>query len=228
MANRWKKKHSQQIREMLAGEHESQTKLNVGYTKGKTTNEWDDKKPGDKWVDDKGNDWEITEKGAVIKHGKLDELRKSMQVYHNCPKEKCVKNQWNENHVDKRTKRIHGMCMDCVVEQDTKKMIDGTWKEYAAEVHKANRLAELREMEEEAQRLKRMFETDSYQYVNKEGDVEKWQHGVTPESIDKKFNEFKINFLKDRNLTEEDFEEYKKHHQDVINESKIDKEEGTD
>lgn len=206
--NRWRKKNSQQIREMLAGEHESQTKLQVGY-KESTSNPWDGYKKGDKWVDDDGNKWEITLQGAIIKHGKLDEERRLAKLYINCPKEKCTKNQWNEHHVDKRTKKIHGMCMDCLIEQDTKKMIDGTWDEYTEVTRKQNQLAELREMEEEVSRIKSVFETGNHEYVNKEGDIEKWAHGITPEIVEEKFQEFKKTYMSDRNISDEEYEEFK-------------------
>lgn len=209
MANRWRKKNSQQLMELLSGEHETQTKLQVGY-KEKTSNEWDGHKKGDKWVDEKGNKWEITLEGAIIKHGKLDDIRKELNNYPNCQKEKCCKNQWNENHVDKHTKKLYGMCMDCLIERDTKMMIEGTWDEYAQNTKRQNQLSELREMEEEVSRLKRVFESGRHEYVNQEGDIEKWTHNVTPEQIEEKFEEFKTQFLKDRNITLEEFNKFKK------------------
>lgn len=56
------------VKKLLAGEHESQNKISVGFTEEKN-GEQITRQIGDKWFDEDGNEWE-QRKGYKIKLGK--------------------------------------------------------------------------------------------------------------------------------------------------------------
>ena len=102
-----KLKNIKAVKEMIAGNHRTQTKNTVGFDEQK---EFVKREVGEQWTDNDGNIWE-QKKGYKVKLGKLSELRDSLKDFPNC-KEGCTSHM-NPTRNDLRMKVIHGMCLDC-------------------------------------------------------------------------------------------------------------------
>ena len=183
------------VKQLLKGEHVSQTSVQVGYNgevEEKVT-----RKVGDRWKDSDGNEWEQKE-GYSIKLGKewQQELHTYLNSFPNCPKETCTCTL--PKRMDDKMKKIHGMCFDCVIDMEHKIRLEGKWDEYEKQKMKENALAWL----EEAERDKNLIaeELSKLEFANSFGDSEKWDTGVTKEQIlqkiEEEFEKFREDFIK--------------------------------
>lgn len=125
-----------------------------------------ERKIGDRWMDEDGNEWE-QKNGYKMKLPKyLDEINK-VDV---CPK--CGKTI--ETRLDKKFYVLRKNCFDCQIKFETKLRISGGWEEYQKSVIEANYIAFLKdsktEIEEYLADLKNKME-----YVTPEGKLEKWE-----------------------------------------------------
>jgi hypothetical protein len=185
---------SEEIRQMVKGEHASQTKIQISNSS--------EYKPtvtrhvGDKWTDEDGNEWEQKE-GYALRLGKdwQQDLQASLNTFANCPKEVCTCTL--PNKYDKKMKAIHDMCFDCVIAMEHKLRIQGKYEEYEKEKIKKNVLAWLAEAEKEKEILADVL--SRVEFANEFGDVEKWNTTINKEDllkqITEQFEEFKKNFL---------------------------------
>ena len=184
------------VKKLLAGEHESQNKISVGFTEDKK-GERISRQLGDRWFDDDGNEWE-QRNGYKIKLGKewQQELHQYLNSFPNCPKENCTCGM--PKKLDQKMKRIHGMCFDCVIDMEHKIRLEGKWDEYEKTKVKQNALAWL----EEAERDKNVIagELSRMEFTNDFGDIEEWKTPFNKEEmlekIEKEFEEFRNNFIK--------------------------------
>lgn len=183
------------VKKLLAGQHDSQQKVQVGYTE---INKDDNvsRKIGDKWFDDDGNEWE-QRNGYRIKLGKewQQELHDYLNTFPNCQKESCT--CMFPKKLDEKMRRIHGMCFDCVVKMEHKIRLEGKWDEYEKRKLKENALAWLAEAERDKDAV--ASELSRMEFTNDFGDNEKW---TTPfnkeemlEKIENEFAEFRKNFI---------------------------------
>jgi hypothetical protein len=182
------------VKQLLKGEHVSQTSIQTGYTgepEEKIT-----RQIGDRWKDEDGNEWEQKE-GYKIKLGKdwQQELHNYLHTFQNCPKEVCTCTI--PKNVDEKMKAIHGMCLDCVTEMEHKIRIEGKWDEYERGKMKQNAMAWLAEAERDKNLIAE--ELSKTQFVNSFGDVEKWDTGKTKEEllqkIEDEFQKFREDFI---------------------------------
>ena len=190
------------VKQMLAGTHKFQTKKTHGFTDAKQKAEQNQKREvGDIWEEKIGNTIYTIEqmKGFRVKRPKnavSAEVREYLNSYPNCRKE-CCKTSYN--HLDKKMRRIHGMCYDCVIEMEHELRKQGKYEEYEQEKIRNNKLAWLKKAEEDVKALKKAY-TESQQYVtNSDGLMETWAAQMTPEEfeekVQKEFDEFKLKFL---------------------------------
>jgi hypothetical protein len=184
------------VKKLLAGEHDSQNKVTVGYTEeDKESNV--SRKIGDKWFDSDGNEWE-QRNGYTIKLGKVwqQELHEYLNSFPNCPKETCTCGI--PKKLDQKMKRIHGMCFDCVIDMEHKIRLEGKWDEYEKIKVKQNALAWLKEAEKDKDMI--ASELSRMEFTNDFGDNEKWKTPLNKEELLKKieneFEEFTNNFIK--------------------------------
>jgi hypothetical protein len=184
------------VKKLLAGEHDSQNKVTVGYTEeDKESNV--SRKIGDKWFDSDGNEWE-QRNGYTIKLGKVwqQELHEYLNSFPNCPKETCTCGI--PKKLDQKMKRIHGMCFDCVIDMEHKIRLEGKWDEYEKIKVKQNALAWLKEAEKDKDMI--ASELSRMEFTNDFGDNEKWKTPLNKEELLKKieneFEEFRNNFIK--------------------------------
>ena len=190
------------VKQMLEGTHKFQTKKTHGFTDAKQKAEKNQKREvGDIWEEKIGNTiYTIEQKeGFRVKRPKnavAQEVRQYLNSYPNCRKE-CCKTSYN--HLDKKMRRIHGMCYDCVIEMEHELRKEGKYEEYEQEKIRNNKLAWLKKAEEDVKALKKAY-TESQQYVtNSDGLMETWAAQMTPEEfeekVQKEFDEFKLKFL---------------------------------
>lgn len=190
------------VSKMLHGEHESQQKVTVGYS-NVDEETLKVKKIGDRWKDSDGNEWEQKD-GYTIKLGKdwQQELHQYLHSFPNCRKETCTCTL--PKKIDEKMKKIHGMCLDCVVDMEHKIRLEGKWDEYENEKVKENALSWLKEAEKDKDLIAE--ELSKVDFANEFGDSEKWSVPITKEELLKKieneFEEFKKNFINnlDKNL----------------------------
>lgn len=177
------------VKEMIAGNHRTQTKNTVGFDEQK---EFVKREVGEQWTDNDGNVWE-QKKGYKVKLGKLSELRDSLKDFPNC-KEGCTSHM-NPTRNDLRMKVIHGMCLDCVIEMEHKLKMEGKYEEYERSKILENAKAWLKQAELEKDTIKLAMQA---RFVNEDGSLEEWD-GMSwsemEEKIENEFRTFRENFI---------------------------------
>jgi hypothetical protein len=177
------------VKEMIAGNHRTQTKNTVAFDAEK---EFVKKEVGDQWTDNDGNIWE-QKAGYKVKLGKLSELRSEINTFSKCPKEVCTCTIPKRN--DLKMKTIHGMCFDCVIDMEHNLKMEGKYGEYERQKKLDNAKAWLKQAELEKESVKIALKT---KYINEDGSFEEWG-GVSWEEIeakvDKEFQDFRENFI---------------------------------
>ena len=177
------------VKEMIAGNHRTQTKNTVGFDEQK---EFVKREVGEQWTDNDGNIWE-QKKGYKVKLGKLSELRDSLKDFPNC-KEGCTSHM-NPTRNDLRMKVIHGMCLDCVVEMEHNLKMEGKYEEYERSKILENAKAWLKQAELEKDTIKLAMQA---RFVNEDGSLEEWD-GMSwsemEEKIENEFRTFRENFI---------------------------------
>jgi|TARA_B100000085_G_scaffold282324_1_gene310631 hypothetical protein len=184
-----KLKNIKAVKEMLTGEHKTQTKKTISFN-GKVVER---KEVGETWTDDKGQKWE-QRKGYKVKVGKLSKLREELKSFPNCNKETCTCIE--PGQADLKMKAIHGMCLNCVVEMEHNLKMSGEYEEYERKKLLANAEAWLKQAELEKEVLKTTLKAS---FVNEDGSIEEWAEGMSEkeleEKIDKDFETFRKNFI---------------------------------
>lgn len=184
----------QDVKNLVSGNHESQNRIQIGYTPEVPKKEI--REVGEKWFDSNGNEWEQKD-GYAIKLGKdwQQELHAYLHTFPNCPKEVCTCGM--PKRLDEKMKRIHGMCFDCVVSMEHKIRLDGKWDEYENDKLKQNALAWLKEAERDKNLI--ADELSRLEFTNSFGDVETFHTGTTKEEILQKieveFQKFRTDFI---------------------------------
>lgn len=188
-----KLKNIQAIRQFVDGTHATQTKIVVPVTERKK--EEVQRKVGDIWYDEDGVKFE-QKNGYVVKHGKLDDLRKELKVFKNCPKEACTCT--NPSKLDLKFKAMVDKCADCVFVEETKLKIEKKYDEYETKKVLENGKSWLREAEREKEIIKETY-IQELKFVHDSGDIEKWEGMPTKEEmlkrIDDEFLKFKEQFI---------------------------------
>lgn len=183
------------VSKMLHGEHESQQKVTVGYS-NVDEETLKVKKIGDRWKDSDGNEWE-QKNGYTVKLGKdwQQELHQYLHSFPNCGKDTCICTL--PKKIDEKMKKLHGMCLDCVVDMEHKIRLEGKWDEYENQKVKENALSWLKEAEKDKNLIAE--ELSKVDFANEFGDSEKWTVPISKEELLKKieneFEEFKKNFI---------------------------------
>jgi len=183
------------VKKLLHGEHESQNRVQVGYS-GEKSEDTEIRKVGDKWFDSDGNEWE-QKNGYKVKLGKVwqQELHEYLTAFKNCPKETCTCSM--PKRLDEKMRMIHGMCFNCVIDMEHKIRLEGKWDEYEKRKVKENALAWLAEAERDKNVVAE--ELSKVNFANSFGDSEKWNVPISKEEllekIEKEFEEFRKNFI---------------------------------
>jgi hypothetical protein len=198
------------VQQMLEGTHKFQTKKTVGFSDVETTakqNEHHD--VGDTWeeIDPTTGSTYVIEQhdGFRIKKSvntdTLQQVRDEMLSFPNCRKETCT--CLGVHQADIKMRKIHGMCLDCVVDMEHELKKSGKYEEYEQNKLRENALAWLASAERDVEMLKQTY-TESNKFVSStNGDVETWGAKMTPEefnnTVQLQFDKFKQEFLNNLN-----------------------------
>jgi hypothetical protein len=150
----------QRMRNIITGKAGDRTQVQTGWEKHKT-----DYEEGDIW-EESGKRWTI-KNGIKQTITKLDNLKKLVVLPLTCPN---CKKPFKIHDVNKKMYAIHGTCLDCVVEMETKIKIDGDWQQYEKNIMNQNKNASLEEFQVAFEAW--MNENDSF--VTEDGDIESW------------------------------------------------------
>ena len=195
------------VTEMLQGTHKFQTRKTVGFSDSAATAKNNEKHAV-------GDIWEETDPGSKITYvleqfegfrtkkpknsDALQSVRTELRTFPNCRKETCT--CAGSHHLDKKMKKVHGMCFDCTIEMEHELKVAGKFEEYEQQKIRENALAWLATAERDVEMLKEAYTTAAKFVTNSEGETESWGAKMTPEefeeTVQSQFNIFKENFLK--------------------------------
>ena len=121
------------VTEMLQGTHKFQTKKTVGFSDSAATAKNNEKHAV-------GDIWEETDPGSKITYvleqfegfrtkkpknsDALQSVRTELRTFPNCRKETCT--CAGSHHLDKKMKKVHGMCFDCTIEMEHELKVAGS------------------------------------------------------------------------------------------------------
>jgi hypothetical protein len=168
------------IKQMLAGQHRTQTKKIHGFSDAAAVSEKNKKRNvGDIWeeVDPITGQVRVFEQceGFRIQKSKvtdtMSELRAELRTFKKCPKETCT--CISLNHLDQKMKRIHEMCYDCVIDMEHQLRKSGTYREYEINRMKNNAEFWLQTTDSEMAMLKKFYTQESTTVINADGITEK-------------------------------------------------------
>jgi hypothetical protein len=184
-----KLKNIKAVKEMLGGQHRTQTRHEVGFDDDGYVR----REIGDVWEDDNGQKWEQCT-GYKMKVGKLSKQRKENRIFPNCNKETCTCT--DPGSADLKMKASHGMCLDCVTLMEHDLRITGDYDEYERKRVLENARVWLKNAEIEKDVI---ISTIKSQFINEDGSIEEWD-GLNVDQIEEQiengFEEFKNGFMK--------------------------------
>ena len=195
------------VTEMLQGTHKFQTRKTVGFSDSAATAKNNEKH-------EVGDIWEETDPGSKITYvleqfegfrtkkpknsDALQSVRTELRTFPNCRKETCT--CAGSHHLDKKMRKVHGMCFDCTIEMEHELKVAGKFEEYEQQKIRENAMAWLESAERDVEMLKEAYTTAAKFVTNSEGETESWGAKMTPEEFEEtvqaQFNTFKENFLK--------------------------------
>jgi hypothetical protein len=195
------------VTEMLQGTHKFQTRKTVGFSDSAATAKNNEKHAV-------GDIWEETDPGSKITYvleqfegfrtkkpknsDALQSVRTELRTFPNCRKETCT--CAGTHHLDKKMRKIHGMCFDCTIEMEHELKVAGKFEEYEQQKIRENAMTWLESAERDVEMLKEAYTTAAKFVTNSEGETESWGAKMTPEEFEEtvqaQFNTFKENFLK--------------------------------
>ncbi len=173
------------IRNLIKKDFGAKTKVQVGYQKAQEHKEGEEFEEGGKTY--------VIKNGIKIKLTKLDEIRKMAHIPLICPNCKKAMNK----SVDKRVYPLHKFCFNCLIEHDTKLVIEGKYTEYTENILKKDRDEFIKDLEQE---YKEYLSEGEESFVTEEGVIEDWVGGKE-NALQEKYEELLSN-LKKKNESE--------------------------
>lgn len=147
------------IRNLIKKDFGSKTKAQIGYTKVEQHKEGDE-------FEENGKRF-VIKNGIKIKQTKLDEIRKMAHIPSVCPQ--CSKAM--NKSADRKTYPLHKFCFNCLIEHDTKLVIEGKFKDHVDQVNKSDLKVFIDDVESE---YKEYLENSDESFVTEEGVIEDW------------------------------------------------------
>lgn len=175
-------KNASRIKNILEGNYTGKSKVQSGYKKKN-----EEHIEGDVW-EEAGKTWTINN-GIKQTVSKLDAVREFLNMPLICPE--CGRRM--KKRLDKKFWRLRRKCFDCIIEEDTQRMIDGTFKEYEKQIITQNVVSWIKDMEISiAEYIK---DANSERFITEDGQKEDWVGGKTDkelnEMLTKQLDEFK-------------------------------------
>jgi hypothetical protein len=159
----FKKSDVQRMRNIITGKTGDKTQVLGGW---EATVE--EHKEGDTWEED-GKKWTI-KNGIKQSITKLDKFKHLVSLPLTCPS--CNK-PMKANELNKKMYSVHKMCLNCVVDMESKLKLQGKYNEYEKNILNMNKNASLEEFEQALDSW--LEEKDTF--ITEQGDIESWQGG---------------------------------------------------
>jgi site-specific DNA-cytosine methylase len=176
-------KNANRIKNIIDGKYTASSKVQSGYKKKK-----EDYSEGDVW-EENNKTWTI-KNGIKQTISKLDSVREFMAMPLVCPKCGVRMNK----KLDRKFWRLKRQCFDCTIEEDTQRMIDGTFSEYEKKIITKNVCAWIHDMEQSITEY--VVDSKVNRNITEDGQQEDWVGGQTPEELNdiltKQMDEFKV------------------------------------
>jgi hypothetical protein len=159
----FKKSEVQRMRNIITGNTGDRTQVLGGW---EATIE--EHKEGDTWEED-GKKWTI-KNGIKQSITKLDKFKHLVSLPLTCP---SCKKPMKANELNKKMYSVHKVCLNCVVDMESKLKLEGKYDEYEKNILNMNKNASLEEFEQALDSW--LEEKDTF--VTEQGDIESWQGG---------------------------------------------------
>jgi hypothetical protein len=159
----FKKSEVQRMRNIITGNTGDRTQVLGGW---EATIE--EHKEGDTWEED-GKRWTI-KNGIKQSITKLDKFKHLVSLPLTCP---SCKKPMKANELNKKMYSVHKVCLNCVVDMESKLKLEGKYEEYEKNILNMNKNASLEEFEQALDSW--LEEKDTF--VTEQGDIESWQGG---------------------------------------------------
>jgi len=164
-------KNIKRISNILSGNITAKSKTSVGYSKKE-----EERKEGDVW-EEGGKTWTI--KNGILKTvSKMSRIRSYTKIPFSC---EC--GQPLKHHLDKRAYSQKGKCYTCLLKEETKYRLDGTWDEYSKEKRNENIKSWMEDAEIEYK--DQLDQLGSKSFITEDGTIEDWGY-VDEKSIKEK------------------------------------------
>lgn len=160
----WNESDLNRIRNITAKRYGDTTKTQTGYSK-----QQEEHQEGDIWEED-GKKWTIIS-GIKQTVTKYDSLKKYGQYPLACP---CCKNHFKLHDLNKKMYNIHGKCLNCVIEMETKLKLEGKYEEYEKKMMNLNFKSHLTEFE---LALDNYANSTNEEFITEQGVRENWVGG---------------------------------------------------
>jgi hypothetical protein len=159
----FKKSEVQRMRNIITGNTGDRTQVLGGW---EATVE--EHKEGDVWEED-GKKWTI-KNGIKQSITKLDKFKHLISLPLTCP---SCKKPMKANELNKKMYSVHKVCLNCVVDMESKLKLEGKYEEYEKNILNMNKNASLEEFEQALDSW--LDEKDTF--ITEQGDIESWQGG---------------------------------------------------
>ena len=159
----FKKSEVQRMRNIITGNTGDRTQVLGGW---EATVE--EHKEGDTWEED-GKKWTI-KNGIKQSITKLDKFKHLISLPLTCP---SCKKPMKANELNKKMYSVHKLCLNCVVDMESKLKLEGKYEQYEKNILNMNKNASLEEFEQALDSW--VEEKDTF--VTEQGDIESWQGG---------------------------------------------------
>lgn len=139
---------------------------------------------GEKWIDSNGIHWK-RENGKNINITMKEQIEEQKKIF-SC--QRCGKYMLLSTHIkDMKIFMKTGMCQDCLVKEDTKRVIDGTFKEYEDKKIKENKISWLKDVRKEIDVIIENYNNQQiFNEVNGTSiEIENWKTDIGPEQLKK-------------------------------------------
>ena len=194
-----KLQNTKALKELLSGQHKSQTRTSYGYTSTST----DKHKVGDIWTETDpktGTVWRFEQKDGyrtkTVDNSVLDVIRKSLTVPDKCPV--CSGDMRDhEKHLHFKMYFIHKKCFSCVLKEESAIKLKGqdAWQDYNKQRMLANAEAWFTDADKEVALLREALKLQFVQ--NADGRVEEWDQSVFFEKFDNDYKQLKEKVIND-------------------------------
>lgn len=194
-----KLQNTKALKELLSGQHKSQTRTSYGYTSTSTEKH----EVGDVWTETDpktGTVWRFEQKDGyrtkTVDNSILDVIRKSLAVPDTCPT--CGGDMRDhEKHLHFKMYFMHKKCFSCVLKEETaiRAKGDKAWEEYSKQRMLSNAEAWFTDADKEVALLREALKLQFVQ--NADGQTEEWDQSAFFQKFDTDYKQLKEQVLND-------------------------------